>query len=163
MLVTTAMSGLSRIEMSWKLDSSATAKSPSRMSRMSGMSARPMLPPTCTRLPASLRISAISVVVVVLAVAAGDADRLAGAEVEKELHLARDGDPVAAQPLQHRVVELHPRRAQDDVRVDVFEIVLPEAELDPRAPQNCCRSPPPPLRGCGGRARSPSRRSRSAG
>ena len=66
MLVITAMSGLRRIEISWKLESSTTAKSFSRTSSMSGSSARPILPPRCTRYPASFRISEIRVVLVVL-------------------------------------------------------------------------------------------------
>ena len=62
----TATSGLRRIEMSWKLESSTTATSSGAISSISGSSGRPMLPPRWTVFPAAFSISAMIVVVVVL-------------------------------------------------------------------------------------------------
>ena len=65
-LVTTAISGLCRIESSWNEESSTTAMSSGFTVSSSGNSARPMLPPKCTVLPLCRSISAIRLVVVVL-------------------------------------------------------------------------------------------------
>ena len=65
-LVTTATLGLLRMLMSWKLESSTTASSPGSISARMGSSARPMLPPRCTFLPAAVSMAAMRLVVVVL-------------------------------------------------------------------------------------------------
>ena len=64
--VTTAVSGLWRIEMSWKLESSTTAASSGPMESISGSRGLPMFPPRWTRLPAAFKNSDTIVVVVVL-------------------------------------------------------------------------------------------------
>ena len=63
--VTTATSGLSRMEMSWKLESSTTATSSGAMVSISGSRGLPMLPPRCTVLPWAFKSSAMMEVVVV--------------------------------------------------------------------------------------------------
>ena len=64
-LVTTATSGLLRMEINWKLESSTTATSSGATRSISGRSGRPMFPPRWTFFPAAFKNSETMVVVVV--------------------------------------------------------------------------------------------------
>ena len=64
--VTTATSGLSRMEISWKLESSTTAQSSGWMDSISGSRGLPMLPPRWTVLPWAFSSSAMMEVGVVV-------------------------------------------------------------------------------------------------
>ena len=63
------------------------------------------------------------------AVGAGDGDDLTGADLEKDLHLRRDGCAGLAQLPQGRDVRVHAGRAEDDVGGDAIQIVRADVEL----------------------------------
>ena len=64
-----------------------------------------------------------------LAVAARHADDRAGADLEKDLHFRRHDAAALFRFEQRRHIRPHPRCAEDDVRAQIVQIVLPEAEL----------------------------------
>ena len=70
-----------------------------------------------------------------LAVAARHPDHRAGAALQKQLQLAGDGGALPHQLVQARVVIIHPRRAEDDIPAELFQVVRPGDKAHPHRRQ----------------------------
>ena len=131
MLSTAPTFGLAVISSSWKLDSSMTTRSFGLMIGSTLSSTSPMLPPTQVRCPARLKISPISVVVVVLPALPGDADHRRGAALHEQLGVVGQRHAVAQRQLQNRQVQRHAAGDADQIRAFEQDFGMPaEHELD---------------------------------
>lgn len=122
------------MDSSWKLESSTTATSSSRISSMMGSSARPMLPAfmypetgVCQEFGDQCGSRGLSV-------RTGHSVDLAGAECEKGFHFRSDNNALFACLLQFFVVIVHTRRPEYHIIIgQCIQIAVTQANFTPSA------------------------------